>query len=79
MKRKLVLVTWIDTAFEPGWKTSYSTPPTYSVCKTAGYLIEKSKKKVVISMNINEDGGYGECMIFPRGNVKKIEVLTWGK
>ena len=76
MKYKLVVVDWVDAAFEPGWKHSREARPTWSTCKTTGYLVVKNKQKIAIAMNVNDDGGYGETMVIPRSTVRKITVLT---
>ena len=71
-----MVVDWVDSAFTPGWRLSTSEAPTYSLCRTVGYLVEQSKKQVVIAMNVNEDGGYGESMAIPREIVRKVKKVN---
>lgn len=69
-----VQVEWEDSAFTGGWRRSYQRVTT-SQCKTIGYLIEKTKRQVVVSMDVNEDGGYAETMAIPRAVVKSIKKV----
>lgn len=72
MKRPLVLVEWEDSAFTAGWRHGKVST---SLCKTAGYLVEKDKALVVIAMNVSDTGSYGEAMAIPRACVRSIRRL----
>ena len=75
MKRKLVEVTWQDSAFYKGWhpKGQHVAP---SSCRTTGYLVEKTGRHVVVAMNSeDDDGGYGEAMAIPRSCISAIRKL----
>ena len=72
---RLVEVKWVDSAFNQGWRLKYDSDTSISECKTVGYLIKKNKKQLVIAMNVNDDGGYGEAMAIPIECVKSIKKV----
>ena len=74
-RRKLVHVEWEDSAFTPGWRSHDHNLPGTSPCESVGFLLEKSKSRVILAMQVNGDGGYGEAMAIPRSVVKKIREL----
>ena len=73
--RPLVAVEWVDSAFTAGWRVSSDAVPTFSHCKTVGYLVEHSKRQIVIAMNVNDDGGYGDSMAIPRRVVRTVKKV----
>ena len=73
-KTRLVEVTWIDSAFNQGWKQPKTFVPL-SKCKTVGYLTHDAKDCINVSMNITKDGSYGDTMTIPRVCVRKIRTV----
>ena len=70
-KFRLVEVTWIDSAFNQGWRLpKFYVPP--AECKTVGYLTHDEKDFINVAMNVNDEGGWGEAMAIPRVCVRKI-------
>ena len=74
---KTYIVEWDDSAACNGWrpieKMRAETPAT---CVTAGFLVEKSAKKVVLSLSHDYGGGHvAETLVIPRENVKSCRRL----
>ena len=79
-KYKRVRLYWQDIVSNPEWLTlSKAKDQVYSWCEDTGYLLHKDQKKVIIfaSHSFDDDGELtvGNITVYPRGCVKKIEVL----
>ena len=79
-KVPMVRVTWLDARdMETGWlpiKDILNAP--LAVCQEVGYMVVKSKQKIVImrSWCIDKDDNHGGgCIAIPHGWVTKIEYL----
>ena len=71
-KRKLVEVTWVDSAAHNGWHYGCNI---YEVClcSTAGYLLQRDKKQIVVALSQSLDNdGVGDCISIPAVAVKKV-------
>lgn len=72
----LVEVTWIDAVSTMGWRLAPMTEPT--TCWTAGYLVAKNKKSVVVALcaaTADAVFPFGDTITIPIGCVKKIRRL----
>ena len=79
-KYKRVRLYWQDIVSNPEWLTlAKAKDQMYSWCEDTGYLLHKDQKKVIIfaSHSFDDDGELtvGNITVYPRGCVKKIEVL----
>ena len=76
---KLVEVEWEDSATTIGWQSiKRGLKYTSSLCRTAGYLLQKNKSGVKIALSLGMDDGQGsmsEMMIIPKSAIRKITLL----
>lgn len=78
----IVEVEWIDSAHHSGWTTkadwegSLDAKP-YITCRTAGYLLRKSRDAVSVVQSSQDDGSeyIDSVMIIPRVAVTSIVIL----
>ncbi|MEK9753374.1 MAG: hypothetical protein VW338_09205 [Rhodospirillaceae bacterium] len=71
----IVAVSWVDTMNSNGWDTIAETvemEPAPVV--TVGFLIKKTKDKVVVAHGLSGDSALGATVI-PAAWVKSIDVL----
>ena len=77
----LVEVEWIDSGTTKGWRAlDYYKDEKPLECRTAGYLVRRDKRVIVIvqSQNFNDDGTLnqlGESMTIPRICVTHLRFL----
>lgn len=72
----LVQVTWSDAMGQAGWirpEDAAELEPV--VVHTVGWLVFKSKKKVVLVGSHNDAGDYGDPTVIPTDWVLKIRRL----
>lgn len=74
MAKPIVEVIWLD-AIRTSDDISKREAPT--VCRTVGYLLASTKKKVVVGMD-HSGGGYRAGFAIPKGMVLKVKVLRKG-
>lgn len=52
---ELVEIEWLDSAEQSGWQWKPSRGVPAAPCRTAGYLIHESKRRIVIAGSIGPD------------------------
>lgn len=72
-KLKPVVVEWIDSNSTGGWMSSYEAADLR--CQTAGFLMKRDKKSVVICQNISAGGQRGEFMEIPAVAIRRVRRL----
>ena len=77
---QIVEVEWIDSAHHQGWTARSEwieslKEKKYSVCRTAGYLLQKTRDSVVIVQSQSDVDHMDAAMVIPRVAVTKITVL----
>ena len=77
---KLVEIEWIDSCTSGGWRNHASyveEGPT--VCRTIGYLLHKSKEKIIVIQTQSASTGHvSDSMAIPMVAVKRMRVLKGG-
>ncbi len=77
IKYPIVCVHWLDSYVRDDWQTpSEAKEQVPSHCMTVGFLIIKSKEKVIIASGKSEGGNLSSTWAIPRACVKKIQYLT---
>lgn len=71
-KPKPVLVEWNDAVQTIGWAELHA--PTDMACKSAGFLVSKTKDRITLALNWDGEN-YGQHMEIPRSCVTKIRRL----
>jgi hypothetical protein len=71
MKRKVVLVKWIDSIETGGWGKK---PESNMSCLSAGFLVEKTKDYILIALNVSAYSD-GEYLQIPMVAVKSVKTL----
>ena len=77
MKRKMVLVTWVDSINGSGWCSvkTYKRQKA-SACYTAGFMLKRSKKAITVIQSLDPDNDNGCAAItIPTGCILKVEEL----
>lgn len=70
---KIVEVVWNDSTSTQGWD---STPDMeLCSCKTVGYLIQKTKGKVILAQSLGDGMPYYNKFAIPRGCIVSITEL----
>jgi hypothetical protein len=74
-KLRKVEVEWIDITSYPGWNEGELKDLVTVTCFTVGYLLERSDKYVKLAGTLMpSDSGFGDAIVIPRTNIKKV---TW--
>jgi hypothetical protein len=73
MKHPIVMVTWLDAVRTD---SSISRKENPVECRTVGYLLALTDKKVVLAMDKNPGDGYRNGFAIPRGMVLEIVDLS---
>ena len=68
----IVVITWEDIESRVGWHDATAKNISPPVFRTVGYLVKKTKKKVVIC---DSEGASGNITVFPRGCVLNITTI----
>lgn len=76
---KPVEVSWVDSSGAGGWHSPgelVAFTRQSLACTTTGYLIGRSKDRIIIASNLDIGGGtHGNLMAIPRFAVQKIKKL----
>ena len=77
--RKKVEVEWIDSCFNRGWdnQESYNKNAGISTCRSAGYLLSRDNKQIIIVQSISENG-MAEAIAIPLVAVVRLRRLSGG-
>jgi len=70
-----VVVHWVDSVAQPGWG-GYAED-TNMVCATAGFLVRKTPKAVVVALN-KSNHVFGDYITIPCCSVISIKTLRPG-
>ena len=75
-KEKVVLVEWEDAFTSSRWQErDYDKKASFTV-HTAGILVEKNARHVVVALNTNIKGtGMSDVITIPSGMVRKYKVV----
>lgn len=76
MAKPLVRVDWIDSVGQAGWGDYNDDTDLY--CVSAGHLVSKDRKRIVLALN-RSAYGYGDYITIPRVAVRRITVLQTAK
>lgn len=71
---KMVRVTWVDAATVDQWQVLGSLSPIFSVT-SVGYLLKKTKKRVVLVQSVSENDQQSAQLTLPRVAVRSIKRL----
>ena len=72
---KVVRVTWHDAYSCCTEPHDHSFIPRDYTINSVGFLLKKSKKGVLIAMELHPEGAYHHILFVPRGVVQKVKVL----
>jgi hypothetical protein len=72
---KIVHITWVDSQVDLGWKRV--DPKITLLCESVGYLVEKTKDRVIIATNFAHGDvvSYGQHTHIPTCSIKKIRTV----
>ena len=70
---KMVLVKWVDSTSIQGWEEGDNME--LCRCESVGFLIKKTKDKVILAQSLNDHTYYNKFAI-PRGCITSITVLS---
>ena len=74
-KDKLVLVKWEDAGSRSKWTDKNAEEMNLIICRSVGYLLKKTAKKVIIYATRNDQNDIGDQTCIPRGCVKSIRNI----
>jgi hypothetical protein len=55
---KMLLVDWMDSASNPGWKSSDELQATICLCQTVGFLVLETDAALVLALSRGTQEGY---------------------
>lgn len=76
VKRRVVLVEWLDPCSASGWRTEKAELAP-AVCVSAGLEMQRSRKGMVIAQSISNTGQHAEPLSLPRAVIRKVRHLAW--
>ena len=75
---KLVEVEWRDACGIGGWReVSVCAKLTPEPCKTAGYLLKRTKKEIIIALSQSEQHDINQCISIPTAWVTRVRRLKY--
>lgn len=77
----IVEVEWIDSSCDAGWgDVDGPKAEDHDLgCATAGYLVRKTKDRVVIALSQSSSSNLGDTMHIPRCAIRKMTILKPAK
>ena len=76
MKPRPVLVEWDDAAGGSGWEPTARTARRKTLrVRTAGWLLKRTRKRLVIGLSLCENGEGDGCMVIPAACVRRVRRL----
>jgi len=75
MKLKVVLIEWYDAASVNEWKTPEEPFVEREPVITAGILVAKTKREVVVCTAVSYDRAYASDFAIPLGCIKSIRTI----
>lgn len=74
-KRPILLVEFLDSTHDPGWKDEDKDFRGCALCQVVGFKMQADRKCMVLAMMRSGEGNCSERMVIPRGAIINIEVL----
>ena len=72
---KVVKISWVDSGTsEAIWESKDDYTSEYGLCESVGYLLSKTKDRVVICQSTS-DTQYGQTFVIPTKSITRIESL----
>lgn len=77
---KLAEVTWVDACVRGGWDLldEYERAAHTSVCKTAGYILKRTRNEIVLIQSMSDKRHVSDSMTIPAKCIHKVRLLTPG-
>ena len=80
MQRKIAKVTWMDIAGHSSWRKEEEARGSEPIPITSvGFLIHKTRCKVVLALNYDHGGQVADTLTIPRHNITGIEIIGKSK
>ena len=70
-----VEVEWLDIWASPRWDDTDPAEMEPITCRQVGYMVAKTRTKVVLVNTLCSDGGSGGATVIPRGCVVAIRKI----
>lgn len=77
-KQEILLVTWVDSCGDSGWKSSDDLEVHLAHCQTVGFFVKETKKAIALALNRSTKNGfapYGEIISIPKACITSKRVL----
>lgn len=75
-RRPLVEVEWEDAHHDDGWAGNRPLRTRGGPCRTAGYMLKRDRRVIVIAHSLGEDpDDHADTLTIPRGCVSRIRRL----
>lgn len=78
---KIVEVAWLDSRQpSPAWQLIDDISAKVCECTTVGYLVSRSKERVVVAQSLGDAGGQAAgVMVIPAACVTRLKFLRGGR
>jgi hypothetical protein len=75
---RIVEIEWVDSATTRGWGAREMFLGTgIAVCRTVGYVLEHTKKQIVVVQSICIDtGNYADSIAIPTRCIKRLRRIS---
>ena len=75
---KIVEVEWVDACGQAGWRDiAVYNDLIPAACKTAGYLLKRSKNEIILSLTQNDQHDLNQCICIPASWIVKVRKLKY--
>lgn len=74
-KLRPVVVEWLDATGMHGWFDPAQTDPCPIRIMSVGYLVERTKKQLVMISSYTEQGMYGDYLVIPAPWIVRVKRL----
>lgn len=75
----IVEVDWEDSETSHNWRDRSEDRYEIAPCRSAGYLVESSRRYVRLTESIDDNGNTGCTTSIPRFAVRRMRVIRRGK
>lgn len=71
---KILLIDWIDSVTDPGWKCIEDCIAKFAICRTVGFFVTETKDVLCVaqSRTVGEEfRPYGELINIPKVSIRR--------
>lgn len=75
----MYVVTWVDSASTPGWRSAYDPIPLMPTCESVGFLVAREKDRIVLALSrgvTEEMMPWADLISIPTASIKACKRVA---